>query len=60
VSYAYLGSLIVAVVAGFVAGFALFKRSHRWCPGCGTALRCTQCPGQPTPHKARQSMGTRR
>ena len=59
-NYAYLGSLIAAVAVGFVAGFALFKRSNQWCPGCGTALRCTQCAGQPTAHEARESMGARR
>jgi hypothetical protein len=60
VSYAYLGTLIIAIVVGFLAGFMLFKRSHNWCPGCGTNLRCTQCAGQPTAHEARESIGTRR
>jgi len=59
-SYAYVGTLIVVLVVGFVAGFALFKRSHSWCPGCGTALRCTQCAGQPTAHEARESIGAGR
>jgi len=57
VSYAYLACLILAVVVGFVAGFALLKRSHRWCPGCGAALRCLECTGQPTAHHVKQARG---
>ncbi|WP_434742451.1 hypothetical protein [Micromonospora sp. SH-82] len=33
-----------ALLVGFAAGFALFKRSQRWCPGCGSMISLTHCP----------------
>ena len=33
----------LALLAGFLAGFFTFKRSHRWCPDCGAVLRCVEC-----------------
>jgi hypothetical protein len=60
VSYAFVGILIVALVVGFIAGFALFRRSQQWCPGCGSALRCMRCAGYPTTHGSGESAGARR
>jgi hypothetical protein len=31
-----------ALLVGFVAGFALFKRSQRWVPGCGVTVSAAQ------------------
>jgi hypothetical protein len=39
------GVAVVALVVGFLAGFVTFRRSLRWCPGCGAFLRCPDCPG---------------
>jgi hypothetical protein len=43
---AAVGCLVAAgsaLLIGFVAGFALFKRSMRWCPGCGWPLTPGHC-----------------
>ncbi len=48
--------VIVALFAGFAAGLVIFKRSHSWCPACGTALRCLDCTGQPTAGQAREAL----
>ena len=34
----------LALLVGFVAGFVLFKRSQRWCPGCGATITPAHCP----------------
>jgi hypothetical protein len=39
----YLVAAGSALLIGFVAGFALFKRSMRWCPGCGWPLTPEHC-----------------
>lgn len=57
------GELLAAMAGlaiGFVAGLLVLKRSALWCPGCGRVLRCTGCPGQPTPREARTRLNTRR
>lgn len=38
---AVIGSLLV----GFLAGFAVFKRSLLWCRACGSTLTCSVCTG---------------
>ncbi len=43
----------LAVALGFIAGMATLKRSTRWCPACGSILRCTSCAGRPTPQETR-------
>lgn len=53
---AYATTAIVAIILGFLAGLLTFKHKQRWCPGCGSALRCVQCPGQPTPDQARRAL----
>jgi NADH pyrophosphatase NudC (nudix superfamily) len=45
--------VFTAMMIGFVGGFATFKRSHRWCPGCGSMLRCGECPRSRTATKLR-------
>jgi len=38
-----IGSVVLALVVGFVAGFVTFRRSLKWCAVCGAGLRCTDC-----------------
>lgn len=51
-----MGALITAAAAGlvigFLAGLVTFKRSLRWCSGCGAVLRCPECPGRGTGRSA--------
>ena len=56
----YLVVVLPALVLGFVAGLVTLKRSARWCPACGQALRCTHCAGQPTPSEAAKRIAKRR
>lgn len=51
----YVASTVAAVILGFLAGLLTFKQKQRWCPGCGSILRCVACPGQPTPNEARRA-----
>lgn len=44
-----VGGLALAV--SYALG-ALSVQRHRWCPLCGLAVRCPQCPGEPTPAEA--------
>lgn len=41
-------AVVVALAVGFLAGLVTFKRSLRWCPGCGAVLRCPECAGRPS------------
>lgn len=36
-----------ALLVGFAAGFALFRRAQRWCPGCGMPISQAHCPLDP-------------
>jgi len=56
----YLVTVLPAALLGFIAGLATLKRSSRWCPVCGEALRCTHCVGQPTPVEAMKRLEIRR
>jgi hypothetical protein len=38
-----IGSVVLALVVGFAAGFVTFRRSLKWCPSCGAGLRCIEC-----------------
>jgi hypothetical protein len=53
-SYFVIGGLVIAVLLGFGAGFMTHKRSDRWCPACGSTLRCTSCAGHPTHFEAQR------
>lgn len=37
------GAAVAALAIGFVAGFATYRRSRRWCTVCGTTLQCPAC-----------------
>ena len=37
------GSVVLALVLGFAAGFVTFRRTLQWCPVCGAGLRCIEC-----------------
>ncbi len=39
-----LVAALLAATGGFCAGFVTFKRSQRWCPGCGTQITPAHCP----------------
>lgn len=43
----------VGLLLGFGLGFLTLVRTGRWCPACGLAVRCLECPGQPTPTEVR-------
>ncbi len=46
--YLYLASTVLVAVLAYLAGLLTFKRSLRWCPGCGTELACPhRCVGRP-------------
>jgi hypothetical protein len=47
--------VVAALAVGFAAGFVTFRRSLRWCPGCGASLCCPQCPRRPLPVPAASS-----
>lgn len=49
----YLAAVMVALVLGFGVGLAVFKRSERWCPGCGSLLTELHCPHRGTAPAAR-------
>ncbi len=51
-----VGCVLVALLTGFVLGGLALKRSERWCPLCGEAVRCPSCPGKPTPMEARRAL----
>jgi NADH pyrophosphatase NudC (nudix superfamily) len=57
----YVVVTVLALLAGFAAGFAVFKRSERWCPGCGSLMTETHCShwyphaAMPTPEAAHRS-----
>jgi hypothetical protein len=42
--YLRTGALLGAVLLGFLAGLFSFKIKSRWCPTCGSTLRCPDCP----------------
>jgi hypothetical protein len=51
-------AVCVSLLAGFLAGFGLTKRTQQWCPGCGAPITPAHCPhplsaGQscPTQHR---------
>jgi len=54
--YLYAVTAAAGLIAGFVGGLVTFKRSLRWCPGCGATLRCLECAGQPTPRHVREPL----
>jgi hypothetical protein len=37
-------AVCTALLVGFAAGFALFRRAQRWCPGCGATISAAHCP----------------
>jgi hypothetical protein len=43
VGWTYAITAVLTALLGFVAGMLTFKRSQRWCPRCGIALRCLEC-----------------
>jgi hypothetical protein len=43
VSLTLVLSVVAALLVGFLAGMLTLKRSTRWCPMCGMALRCPDC-----------------
>jgi hypothetical protein len=55
---AYAFAVVAALLVGFLAGLMTFKRSARWCPVCGSTLRCTQCVGHPTHFEAASRIRT--
>ncbi|GAA1799287.1 hypothetical protein GCM10009835_16970 [Planosporangium flavigriseum] len=46
---------VIALIVGFVVGLTTFKRSSRWCPACGSILRCVSCPNRPAPFEIRKA-----
>lgn len=56
----YVVMSFVGLVIGFAAGFLLVKRSTRWCPSCGSDLKCTRCTGNPTLREVRPTLWERR
>jgi hypothetical protein len=51
-----IAGLAIAVLLGFLVGFVTSKRSERWCPACGSTLRCTFCADRPTQFQARRRL----
>jgi hypothetical protein len=39
----FIGTVVAALVIGFLAGLLSFKVKTRWCPACGATLRCADC-----------------
>jgi len=39
----YAVAAVLALLIGFAAGFTVFKRSIRWCPGCGWTFTPDHC-----------------
>lgn len=54
---ALMAAATAALVVGFLAGFVTFKRSLRWCPGCGAVLRCPECPRHRPPYPVGRTAG---
>ena len=55
---ALLAVAVSASVFGFLVGLFTFRRSLRWCPGCGASLCCPQCPGRPSPSRPAAGVAT--
>jgi hypothetical protein len=36
-------SVGLALVLGWLAGMLTHKRAERWCPVCGSRLKCLEC-----------------
>jgi hypothetical protein len=36
-------SVGLALVLGWLAGMLTHKRAERWCPACGSHLKCLDC-----------------
>lgn len=47
-------AVCAALLVGFAAGFALFRRAQRWCPGCGMPISQAHCPLDSRPWEAGQ------
>ncbi len=45
-------AVCTALLVGFAAGFALFRRAQRWCPGCGATISPAHCPHAGTSREA--------
>jgi hypothetical protein len=46
VTWAFAITAAIAGVFGFGAGLLTFKRTSRWCTGCGRTLSCSGCGSQ--------------
>ena len=56
----YVVTVAVSMLVGFLAGVVAFKRTERWCPGCGATLKCVDCPGNPSPDEVRRMLWQQR
>lgn len=52
-------AVLAALLVGFAAGFVVFKRSQRWCLGCGSLITRAHCPHQHTTTAAPTREGVR-
>jgi NADH pyrophosphatase NudC (nudix superfamily) len=53
-------ALLGVALLGFGAGLLSFKIKNRWCPSCGTTLRCPACAGTKSVPNALQVRGAAR
>jgi hypothetical protein len=54
-----VGTVVAALLLGFLAGLLAFRVKNRWCPNCGETTvalserRCQQPEPTPRPHTTR-------
>ncbi len=36
-------TVVMALVLGWLAGMLTHRRAERWCPVCGSRLKCLEC-----------------